>query len=208
MQPLQQPHNYHQMESNLGDEDSCVYRATIAIQGFHENRLNIECCMRTWRYVYLSQTNKHDVKLVHASHTVECNLLIADLNRVHGVRIFRVVTGRQNFYLVECISYNQYILLTRFDTFSHLVKLDIIEVICTVGFILFYFILQIEKAQRRSGNYFVGRPWSLVSTVWIWQQKVQFALLRANSILVHDILRSWEGQFTNLVLLCIGLRLE
>lgn len=31
MQPLQQPQNYHQMESNLGDEDSCVYRATIAI---------------------------------------------------------------------------------------------------------------------------------------------------------------------------------
>ena len=31
MLPLQQPHNDHQMESNLGDQDSCVYRAPIAI---------------------------------------------------------------------------------------------------------------------------------------------------------------------------------
>ena len=31
LQPLQQPHNYHQMELNLGDGDSCVYRASIAI---------------------------------------------------------------------------------------------------------------------------------------------------------------------------------
>ena len=45
--------------------------------------------------MYLSQTSKHDVKLVHPSRTVESQLTDRRLKQsVHGVRIFRVVAGR------------------------------------------------------------------------------------------------------------------
>lgn len=71
MQPLQQPHDYHQMESNLGDEDSVYtglplhFRSSMKIV----STSNVACARGGT--CICSKPNKHDVKLVHRSHSVE-----------------------------------------------------------------------------------------------------------------------------------------